>query len=209
MKAEKQNEIRKQKSQVERLPLVLGRSGARTPRKHHEQPIILPAVMPWTQRQVQRENPGQRIHIKMRQHQCQQHQPSDMNGEYAITAEVVGTPISAVQRGHVVRIIEEKGETIKTNGPRHRRRIRREIAEKQKRNRPRSAANHKVQPAVIDPGSSSRRLWRLVTHEGSKKSSFCADYKSRNQQTSHDRSNEPAPSRIDVRSSNTLFTMKE
>lgn len=88
-----------------------------------------------------------------------------MDGKYPIFIEILAGVVRAINRGHVMRIIEEQGEPIKGNRPCKCAGDRREVSQQQKRNRPGAATYDQVEPRRVNPyGSSSGRALRVSGH---------------------------------------------
>src|ERR1700674_2951463 len=82
-----------------------------------------------------------------------------MHREKAIFLKLRLRVIRAIDRGHEVRIVEEKRQEIERDAPRPGIRACRVKREQEKRRRPCAAANEQIDPGIVNPGA-LRRNWR-------------------------------------------------
>ena len=61
MKPQKQDEVRNDERPIQRTACSLVRSSASAASEHHEQTVILPAVVPGTPGEIEREDPRKQI----------------------------------------------------------------------------------------------------------------------------------------------------
>ena len=105
MKAQHQQEKRRDERQMDCVSFRRTRRASGTAREHHQQPEILTGVMPWAPADVQRENPGKQRIPDVREQSGQRQQQGDMHGEDPVFLELCARVVGAVDRGHEVRVI--------------------------------------------------------------------------------------------------------
>ncbi len=151
MEAQKKDQVRNNKGTIERAPRGLTRLRSGTAGEHHEQAVILPTVVPRTPGQIGSENPRQNSHPGMRQDQRQHDERRGVHREDAVLLTILGAMVSAVNRRHVVRIVEEECQRVKSHRPGTSARRNREVGNQQKRRRPGSAADYQIKPGRVYP----------------------------------------------------------
>ena len=110
---QKQDQVRNQECRVQGSSAGGGRSCAAAPGEHHEQAVILAAVVPRTPDQVKRENPGNGAEPEVRQNQRQHNEAGDVNRENPVFLKIRRGVIGAINRRHVMGIVEEQGQSVK------------------------------------------------------------------------------------------------
>ncbi len=168
MEAEKQDQIRSNECSVERTPYRLTRLRSRAAREHHKQAVVLSAVMPGAPGQIDGEDPRQNSNPGMRQHQRQYDQRRDVHGEDSVFVKVFFAMVGAIDRRHVVRVVEKQRQRVKGNRPGTGARSNREVRDQQQRSRPCPASNDQIEPRTINPrrcrSSSLARIGRMCGH---------------------------------------------
>ena len=130
---------------------------AAAPREHQQQPIILTRVVPRAPADVEGEDPRQKAIRRVQQTSRQNQQQRDVQRENLVLFETFARAIGPVNRGHVMRIIEQKRQEIKAHRPRVRMRRRQIRRHQQQQRGPRSTPDDQVQRWPVDPGRRPRR----------------------------------------------------
>ena len=105
MKAQHQQEKRRNERQMDNGSFRGTRCESRTARGHHQQPEVLPRVVPGTPADVQRENPGEQRIPDVRDDSGQRQQQRDMHRENPVFLKLPARVVRAVDRGHEMRVI--------------------------------------------------------------------------------------------------------
>ena len=117
VKAQEQDQIGNNKSAIQRPARRIARLCSGAASEHHEQAVILSAVVPRTPGQIDCEDPRQNARPGMRQNQRQGNQRRNMYGEDAVFLEVFGPMVGTIDCCHVVRVVKEKRENVKDDRP--------------------------------------------------------------------------------------------
>ncbi len=114
-KTRKQNQVRNEKGRIQSSSACGRGRSTSSPGEHHEQAIILATVVPGTPHEIERENPGKGTKPEVRQDQRQHNQGSDVDRKDAVFMKILRRVIGAINRRHVVGIVEEQGQSVKGN----------------------------------------------------------------------------------------------
>ncbi len=73
--------------------------------------------MPRAPRQIQSEHPWEQSVPEVRQDHSQQYQAGKVNREEPVFSKIALVVIRAIERGHVMRIVEKERERVESNRP--------------------------------------------------------------------------------------------
>src|SRR5271155_1824534 len=108
MESQKKNQIRSYEAAIECVAFCIARVRASAARKHHEEAVILAAIVPRAPGEIKSENPWKHAQPEMRQGQRQQNHGRRVDREDSIFLKIFLTMVGPVNRGHVVRIVEQE-----------------------------------------------------------------------------------------------------
>ena len=156
-KTREQHHVGRNKSCVQPSALRGSDLRARLAREHHHQAIVLAGVVPRTPADVEREDPRDEPVRRVQHHGRDDHQQREVQREEFVFFELLARVISAINRRHEMRVIEDDGEQVKGHGPTVRMRRRKPCRDGEKRRGPRAASDDEIEPWPINPRV---RSWR-------------------------------------------------
>jgi len=90
---------------------------ARPAREHHHQAVVLAGVVPRAPADVEREDPRDEPVRRVQHHSRDDHKQREVQREEFIFFELLARVISAINRRHEMRVIEDDGEQVEGHGP--------------------------------------------------------------------------------------------
>ena len=85
--------------------------------EHHEQAIVLTAVMPGAPAKIESKYPRQCLAKEMREQKGEKNQAGDMDREHPVFIEIFLGMVGAINRRHVMRVVEDQRQGVETYRP--------------------------------------------------------------------------------------------
>src|SRR5271170_4797420 len=124
--------------------------------------------MPGAPADVESEYPGEQGIPEVRNQSSEEQQQRDVNSEDAIFRELIVGVIRAIDRGHEMRIVEEKSEGIEGERPSLGGGRRNVVGQQKQWRAPGAAADRQIQPRTIDPRATRGAVGRGSRRDGNR-----------------------------------------